>query len=638
MKKLLTAVVCLSLPITAVNAADVYAPFTTGLDKLRTEAAAQPQNIDIQKKFAAECLKEHHEADALAAAGAAVAINPNDPEANRLYVISLARTGKYQDAMDAHKDNGLTDRPLKKVLDAAALARQAEDLLQKAGAQSSVPPPATVWPPLASSHDEYEEAARLFQQAVDLDPENMAIRLTLGWVYLDKLQNPLACYRQESVVARRHPNDVDARKLCGLAALQLGWPNRAVAEFRVAAEIQPDDLWIQVSLAKSLARTHHFQEADKIYQQVLAKDPSNPGARLGEAELGAWRGQSAKPLETLNGLIGENPTNVDALVLRGDVERWDWDLTDARRDYNSALAVAPNNYDAQNGRSQAQWMGGSGPGVGAYQFNDTAGFHRENVNGGLRLKVADDLYLLGDGAAWRFRQDNDTNLYRFDGSGGLEYHWSRWLEVSGEADTFTYKDRDTFLGGHGTAKIEAAPGYDLFAGVGYHQPYISSIATVTNNIKQDQGGAGFDFKVAGPVSVQNNLQAARLTDDNNWWEEKPQLSVLVYEPWGIYLRAQYDYLAYKQTNSGYFSPTHWDSIAPAASVSIPIFRRLHLNGDASAPYVITESKFGVQFQAGPSIDLTPHLQINGSYTKISIPGDQGNWSGYGWQASAKLRF
>ena len=77
MKKLNIAVVCLSLQIVAAKAEEVYAPFTTGLGKLRTEAAAQPQNIDVQKRYAAQCLKEHHEEDALAAAGAAVAINPN---------------------------------------------------------------------------------------------------------------------------------------------------------------------------------------------------------------------------------------------------------------------------------------------------------------------------------------------------------------------------------------------------------------------------------------------------------------------------------------------------------------------------------------------------------------------------------
>lgn len=241
-------------------------------------------------------------------------------------------------------------------------------------------------------------------------------------------------------------------------------------------------------------------------------------------------------------------------------------------------------------------------------------------------------------AAWRFRQENNTNVYRLDGSGGLEYHWARWLETTAEADTSTYEHRDTFLGGHGNTKITVAPGYDIYAGIGYHQPFVSSIATVTNNIKQDLGGAGFDLKIAGPVSVQNNLQAARLTDDNNWWEEKPQLSVLVYEPWGACLRAQYDYLAYKQTNAGYFSPTHWDSLAPAASVSIPVVKRFHINGNADAPHVFTESKFGIELNAGPSIDLSPHFQINASYMKVSIPGDQGTWSGYGWKAAAILRF
>src|SRR6185503_14332057 len=132
--------------------------------------------------------------------------------------------------------------------------------------------------PSAATRSDYHEAARLLEEAASLDPDNLAIRLTLGWVYLDKLHDPHAADRHVAFVARRHPGDANARKLFGMASLQIGRPEQAVVEFRAASQLEPDDLWVKTSLAKSLARTGRYREAGKIYSDVLARDPSNADA------------------------------------------------------------------------------------------------------------------------------------------------------------------------------------------------------------------------------------------------------------------------------------------------------------------------------------------------------------------------
>src|SRR5581483_9753100 len=273
-----------------------------------------------------------------------------------------------------------------------------------------------------------------------------------------------------------------------------------------------------------------------------------------------------------------------------------------------------------------------------YWFRDNAGFLREYGQGGARIHLTDHAYLLADGAEWHFSQQSFTNLNRTDGSAGLEINWSRMFTTTAEGDFYKYHDRDGFFGGHGTGKLSLAPGYDIYAAGAYHQPFISSINTVVTNMKQDIVGGGLDFRIAGPLSVQNGFQFARLTDGNNWWEDKPQLSLLLYEHWQAYLRVQYDYLTYHTAEPTYFSPMHWRTVGPVGDIAIPIGKFLTISADAQGFYVFNESKLGDNLTVGPVLNLTSHFQLRGSYLQTSVPGDQGQWSGHGWQAAAVVRF
>jgi tetratricopeptide (TPR) repeat protein len=512
-----------------------------------------------------------------------------------------------------------TDSPAQ----AAELARQANVKLQE-----------------ASSPQDFRAAAALLEKSVRLDPENLDVRQTLGWIYLNKLQEPQKAYPHLAKLAKNRPDDVTARKLFAMACSQTGRSHQAVEEFRAAAQLQPGDLWIRANLARSLARTGNYGEAETIYAETLKADPANADARLGEAEIAAWRGHNAGPLQTLDQLIQENPENTEALTLRGDIQRWNWDLTGAKLDYQQVLNLEENNYTAKNGLAEAQAMGALGIGVTAYQFKDTTKFLREYLEADGRVPIADHAYLIGDVAGWRFTNPGFSHLDRRDADAGMEFDFARWLQITGQGTVFDYVQTNNraYFGGQITAKISPMTGTDIYLNGAYNQPFVSSISTVESAMRQHSLGAGLDTKLVGRFSFQTEAQGAKLSDDNKWWEAKPRLSYRLFDKPKTFVRVQYDYLSYSRTNANYWTPNNYHTVGPVLDISIPICKGFHLDGDGKAPYVFDQSKFGYQAEGGPVIDLSHHVQAKASYYYSKIPGDEGAWSGHGWQASLQVKF
>ena len=497
----------------------------------------------------------------------------------------------------------------------------------------------------ASSPQDYQAAAAVLEKSVALDPHNPDTRQTLGWVYLDQLHEPVKAYPHLVRLVKMRPEDVGRPEIAGDGVLSRPagregpWSN-----FARHRSFQPDDLWIRANTGRALARTGRFSEADAIYADILKSDPNNgrwqaPG-RGGGLGLAWPLSATAVPLQTLDQLATENPTNVDVLTLRGDVHRWNWDLGAADQDYQRVLDTWPDNYTAKTGLEQAQDMGDTKIGVQAYQFKDITDFLRESLEADARVHLTDRGYLIGDIAGWRFTNPGFSHLNRADGAGGVEYHFNRWLEASGEATVFQYDNSGdpAFIGGKLSTKISPMPGTDIYLNGAYNQPFVSSINTVESDMRQHSIGAGLDTRIVGPFSFQVEGQGAKLSDENKWLEVKPQLSWRVFEKPEIYLRAQYDYLDYLHFNPNYWTPQHRSTVGPVLDISLPIVKGFHIDADGKMPFVFQESRFGYQVEGGPAIDLFHHVQAKASYYYSAIPGDQGAWSGYGWQASLQVRF
>jgi tetratricopeptide (TPR) repeat protein len=501
----------------------------------------------------------------------------------------------------------------------------------------------------ASSPQDYEDAAALLKKAAKADPANMDVRLTLGWVYLDKLHDPHAASHTLKTVVKQRPGDVNARKLLGMAFIQTGYPHDAAVQFRAASLLEPDDLWIRANLGRALAKEGKHAEARAIFEGVLKKDSTNADARLGQAELAAWSGRSGTALEMLDQLLKENPTNVEALVLRGDVRHWNWQLTGARADYQQALDINPQNYPATKGLDETKKMGDSDVTLQAYEFKDSTDFQRESGGLGARIHLSDQAYFLAHGAGWHFTNPGFSDVDRLDGAAGFEFDWSRWLQSSLEGDIFNYIHQSAVYGGKLSLKASPVPERDFYLVLAGRQPFVSSMATVTNGLKEDSIGFGMDAKLVGRLSVQNDLRLARISDHNTWWEEKPQLSFRVFDKPQIFIRGEYDYLSYERSSTEYWTPTSRNVASPVLSAKIPFGKLGDIKFDARMPYVFDADNFGYQIEGGPTLYLSSHVELGGSYIYASIPGDKGvsvgangsstpPWSGQGGQAYLRVRF
>jgi hypothetical protein len=315
-------------------------------------------------------------------------------------------------------------------------------------------------------------------------------------------------------------------------------------------------------------------------------------------------------------------------------------LTGARQDYQQVLNAEPNNYDAKNGLGEAGRMGAPSITVTGYQFKDTTDFLREYLEADGRVPIADHAYLLGDVAGWRFTNPGFSDLDRRDAAAGMEFDFARWLQITAQGTVFDYVQTNNraYFGGKITSKISPVTGTDIYLSGAYNQPFVSSIETVENAMRQQSVGAGLDTELGGRFSLQAEAQGARLSDDNNWWETKPQLSYRLLDIPATFLRVQYDYLAYSQFRSTYWTPDNFQTVGPRLDTSIPFCKGFHIVADGKAPYVLNESEFGYQVEGGPEFDLFNHVQLKASYYYSSIPGDEGAWSGHGWQASLQVKF
>jgi Flp pilus assembly protein TadD len=502
----------------------------------------------------------------------------------------------------------------------------------------------------ADSFEEYRQIAAQLEQAVDLNPKDFDSQRTLGWIYLDKLHDPHEAYPHLRIAAKGQPQNLDARKLLALASSQTGRTREAAREFEAASHLAPDDLWVRARLGREYAKLRRYDEAGVLYAEVLKADPANAEARLGQAELLAWQGQSRAPLDRLNQLVTEDPGNAEALTLRGDVLRWNWRLSEARDSYENAFAVVENHYGAKTGILEVERMGFSDVHGNGYYFKDNNDFERMSAGAGTRIHLADKIYLLADGAYWRFQNPGFEDVDRIDGSGGLEVNWSRWLQTRIQGGVFEYEDQSTEVSGRFSMKLSPTPNADFYGAAVYRQPFVSSMQTITSGLKEDLIGAGFDIRFGSRWSVQSALQLGRITDDNKWWQIKPQISYRLFgapNRSATYVRIEYDYLSYDDRRTNYWTPETRHVASPVLDVSIPLGKGIRIAAVGKLPYVFDAEEFGWQAEGGPIIDIGSRVQLKASVIYASIPEDddlsstgfdQPPWSGYGGQLALTIRF
>ena len=179
--------------------------------------------------------------------------------------------------------------------------------------------------------DRREEAAEEFQRSISLDPRNASAVTGLGWVLYKSDRHPEAGEQFRKALALdpksalahhglaavldgdgRYNEAIEEYKAAlaldptagthrdlGFALLRIKNWDEAVAEFRMALQVEPDNTIDDRGLAMALYELNQFKEASEVFQKVLPSSPNNLMVQLDAAISFAKIGDHARALDAL---------------------------------------------------------------------------------------------------------------------------------------------------------------------------------------------------------------------------------------------------------------------------------------------------------------------------------------------------
>jgi len=134
----------------------------------------------------------------------------------------------------------------------------------------------------ADARGDWPEAARQFRLAVDVDPDDPLMRVSLAMAY-DRAGDARAAWLELQEAIRLEPVLAQAHYVMGTLLERSGRDDPAIDRFRVASIYDPSSAEVQLRLADALRRTGRFDDALTAYRQVLELEIESGAARFGEA-------------------------------------------------------------------------------------------------------------------------------------------------------------------------------------------------------------------------------------------------------------------------------------------------------------------------------------------------------------------
>jgi tetratricopeptide (TPR) repeat protein len=172
-------------------------------------------------------------------------------------------------------------------------------------------------------------------------PERASILNAIGTLAVAR-RDPAAARRYFDAALTADPRNPDARQNEALLAAAGRDYIRADQIWLDLMRDSPDYIEAPVARAESLAQRGDRAGAIQQYKEVLMEKPDWPGAHEALAKLYLSSGDAANALVEADSALSRASPNPFLLELRGDAEFQLHRATDARVDWNNALAHAPD--------------------------------------------------------------------------------------------------------------------------------------------------------------------------------------------------------------------------------------------------------------------------------------------------------
>ena len=184
---------------------------------------------------------------------------------------------------------------------------------------------------------EFQQAAKSLQQALEVFPRFAAAHHLLGVVSFTGLQQPAQAVTHLKKAVELHPNFARAYLDLGLVYQHQKNLEAAKGVIQTALKIHPRFGEAQLNLAFVHDQLGEQKEAISAYQATLKMDPQNTTAMFNLANLYAQTGNSAKAREQLKALTKLNPKDAETWMLLAQLAERDNQPKEAIQAYQTAL-------------------------------------------------------------------------------------------------------------------------------------------------------------------------------------------------------------------------------------------------------------------------------------------------------------
>ena len=159
-------------------------------------------------------------------------------------------------------------------------------------------------------------------------------------------------------VLNADPRNAPAIQMRGLIYAQLGYPNEAVADFRQAVALTPNDPVAHNNLGNALRPLGQWQESLFECERALALAPDYLDAQLSHANALLDMGRPAEAVAGYDRLLRSSPRDPRALSNRGLALRSLNRAADAVKSFEQAMAAAPGDPQIRANAGQAYLASG----------------------------------------------------------------------------------------------------------------------------------------------------------------------------------------------------------------------------------------------------------------------------------------
>jgi tetratricopeptide (TPR) repeat protein len=212
--------------------------------------------------------------------------------------------------------------------------------------------------------ERFPESAVSFRQYLEHNPTDAAAQIGLAQVlfWSDRLPEAAEAYTR---YLELEPDNAEARLNLGRALLWTGKFDAAHEQFSLAKKKLPNDIGVDLLIARSLEQSSHPDQAMAVYDHALTVEPGNKEALEGRERVAGMvllkagytrqeKNDFKGALEAFTAYLDKFPSE-DALLLQvGRLSAWSEDRPRAVRYYESYLERQPNDEAARRELAKVQ--------------------------------------------------------------------------------------------------------------------------------------------------------------------------------------------------------------------------------------------------------------------------------------------